>query len=181
MTGIVVAVALGTWIGAVLDADPGITTAYALTYGGLTGVAALMSTAWGRYTVGRCSLAVRGLLPFGLMAFIEDAHRRGVLRKPGAFYQFRHVRLQRRLRGDGHDLLSDHPHEVLRPDVSRLRVVRAQLSVPVVTLTANLLAIVLTSVSISVLAGRGFMEYASGQEPHVYEVGVGGAAGGGGG
>jgi hypothetical protein len=31
------------------------------------------------------------------LAFIEDAHRRGVFRQSGAVYQFRHRDLQRRL------------------------------------------------------------------------------------
>jgi hypothetical protein len=31
------------------------------------------------------------------MAFLADAHQRGVLRQVGAVYQFRHIELQRRL------------------------------------------------------------------------------------
>ncbi|MFI6358668.1 hypothetical protein ACIBJF_40075 [Streptomyces sp. NPDC050743] len=31
------------------------------------------------------------------MAFLDDAHRRGVLRQAGAVYQFRHARLQEQL------------------------------------------------------------------------------------
>ena len=31
------------------------------------------------------------------MSFLADAHRRGVLRQAGAFYQFRHIELQHRL------------------------------------------------------------------------------------
>jgi hypothetical protein len=33
------------------------------------------------------------------MAFLEDAHRRGVLRQVGAVYQFRHAKLQQYLAG----------------------------------------------------------------------------------
>jgi hypothetical protein len=36
-------------------------------------------------------------LPWRLMAFLADAHRRGVLRQVGSVYQFRHIELQRRL------------------------------------------------------------------------------------
>jgi len=39
-------------------------------------------------------------LPFGFMAFLDDAHRRGVLRQVGAVYEFRHARLQERLAGN---------------------------------------------------------------------------------
>jgi hypothetical protein len=41
-----------------------------------------------------------GCLPWRLTAFMEDAHRHGLLRQAGAAYQFRHLRLQQRLAGD---------------------------------------------------------------------------------
>ena len=37
------------------------------------------------------------MLPWLLLEFLEDAHRRGVLRQAGAAYQFRHIELQRQL------------------------------------------------------------------------------------
>jgi hypothetical protein len=40
---------------------------------------------------------VRGFLPWRLVSFLQDAHRRGVLRQAGAVYQFRHIELQHRL------------------------------------------------------------------------------------
>jgi hypothetical protein len=55
---------------------------------------AITSTSWGQFIILRAWLAARGRLPLRLMAFLEDAHRRGVLRQVGAVYQFRHVRLQ---------------------------------------------------------------------------------------
>jgi hypothetical protein len=54
-------------------------------------------TAWGRFAITRCRLALRGRLPWPLMTFLADAHQRGVLRQPGAVYQFRHAELQHRL------------------------------------------------------------------------------------
>ena len=54
-------------------------------------------TAWPDYMLIRCWLAWRRLLPRQLMAFLADAHQRGVLRKYGSVYQFRHIDLQRRL------------------------------------------------------------------------------------
>ena len=52
---------------------------------------------WTGYRLAHVSLALRGRLPWRLLAFLEDAHQRGVLRQVGAVYQFRHARLQDRL------------------------------------------------------------------------------------
>lgn len=68
-------------------------TVFALAVG-LTFVA---SRAWGVYLLTCCWLAARGRLPLRLMTFLDDAYRRGVLRKAGAVYQFRHARLKDRL------------------------------------------------------------------------------------
>jgi hypothetical protein len=54
-------------------------------------------TAWPSYMLARGLLAWRHLLPWRLMSFLADAHRRGVLRQAGAIYQFRHIKLQHRL------------------------------------------------------------------------------------
>ncbi|WP_428934265.1 NACHT domain-containing protein [Streptomyces sp. ACT015] len=61
------------------------------------GTAALALSAWGRFVVARVWLAATGRLPWRLMGFLEDAHRRGVLRRSGASYEFRHLRLQNHL------------------------------------------------------------------------------------
>jgi len=60
-------------------------------------IAGGLDSAWGVFLVVRVWLAVRGRLPLHLMGFLDDAHRRGVLRQAGAVYQFRHARLQDRL------------------------------------------------------------------------------------
>lgn len=57
-------------------------------------------TTWPVFTLMRCRLAIRRDLPWRLMGFLADAHRRGVLRQAGAVYQFRHGELQRRLATD---------------------------------------------------------------------------------
>jgi hypothetical protein len=54
-------------------------------------------TSWGRYQVARCWLAAQGRLPWRLMRFLNDAYERGVLRRAGTVFQFRHARLQRHL------------------------------------------------------------------------------------
>jgi hypothetical protein len=51
-------------------------------------------SSWSWYASTHAWLATRGRLPWRLMAFLEDAHRREVLRQVGAVYQFRHARLQ---------------------------------------------------------------------------------------
>jgi hypothetical protein len=52
---------------------------------------------WPWYGIARIWLALRHRLPWRLMSFLADAHRRGVLRQAGAVYQFRHIELQHRL------------------------------------------------------------------------------------
>jgi hypothetical protein len=54
-------------------------------------------TAWPGYIAALSWLALRHQLPWPLMAFLDDAHQRGVLRQVGSVYQFRHIDLQRRL------------------------------------------------------------------------------------
>ncbi|WDV56115.1 hypothetical protein PV963_40150 [Streptomyces coeruleorubidus] len=64
-----------------------------------TGLAlALNRTATGRFLLIRLYLVLRWRLPWNVMAFLDDAHRRrGVLRQVGSVYQFRHIDIQRRL------------------------------------------------------------------------------------
>lgn len=65
--------------------------------GGAVGYA-LSLTAWGQWAVfSRLWLPLTGRLPWPLVAFLEDAYQRGVLRQAGAVYQFRHARLQHHL------------------------------------------------------------------------------------
>jgi hypothetical protein len=64
-------------------------TAFGLSVGGI-GIA---SRAWGAFVLARLWFALRGQLPLRLMGFLDDAHRRGILRQSGTVYQFRHERL----------------------------------------------------------------------------------------
>ncbi|MGW4874631.1 NACHT domain-containing protein [Streptomyces chartreusis] len=54
----------------------------------------LVGSAWSWFLLTRVWLALQGKLPWRLLRFLDDAHRRGVLRQAGAVYQFRHARLQ---------------------------------------------------------------------------------------
>jgi hypothetical protein len=58
----------------------------------------LSLTAWGQWVaLSRIWLPLTGRLPWALIAFLDDAHQRGVLRQAGAVYQFRHARIQSHL------------------------------------------------------------------------------------
>jgi hypothetical protein len=63
----------------------------------VAGPVGISLSAWGWLLVARLWLCGTGRLPWRLMAFLDDAHRRGVLRQAGAVYQFRHARLQEQL------------------------------------------------------------------------------------
>jgi DNA-binding SARP family transcriptional activator len=65
-----------------------------IIFGLAVGLGVCLARAWGGFAVTRLWLALRGQLPLQLMRFLDDAHRRGVLRQVGAVYQFRHARLQ---------------------------------------------------------------------------------------
>ena len=70
---------------------------YGITFGCAIAAVTMLPRAWGTYTVNRIWLALCGHLPWQLMAFLADAHHRGVLRQSGGVYQFRHARLQHHL------------------------------------------------------------------------------------
>jgi transcriptional regulator with XRE-family HTH domain len=76
---------------------------YGLSYGVVLGLQVALCvaslTAWGTWMVfARAWLPINGQLPWSLTAFLEDAYRRGVLRRSGAVYQFRHACLQDHLK-----------------------------------------------------------------------------------
>lgn len=76
--------------------------AYAAFAAAVTLVAALLGgtrRANRRYRDARLSLFLGRRLPLRPMAFLADAHQRGVLRRTGPVYQFRHIRLQEHLAG----------------------------------------------------------------------------------
>ncbi|MGP3973029.1 NACHT domain-containing protein [Streptomyces sp. 8N114] len=54
-------------------------------------------SAWGRFTLARLWFTRHDQLPWRLMDFLRDAHRRGVLRQAGGVYRFRHIELRNRL------------------------------------------------------------------------------------
>jgi DNA-binding SARP family transcriptional activator len=77
--------------------DPATAFAVGVVFGLAVGLTMCLARAWGASVPTRLWLAARGRTPLRLMRFLDDAHRRGVLRQVGAVYQFRHVRLEERL------------------------------------------------------------------------------------
>ena len=90
---------VGWFIGGGAVAVAGVAVAVAgVVFGFVVGaVGSFALAAWPSYEIARIWLALRRRLPWPLMSFLADAHRRGVLRQTGAVYQFRHIELQRRL------------------------------------------------------------------------------------
>lgn len=88
---VIMAATAGVIVGVVAGIVPGGVAAV------VTGVCASCPAMWTTYKIARTWLALRHRLPWRLMAFLEDAHKRGVLRQAGADYQFRHIELQHRL------------------------------------------------------------------------------------
>ncbi|WP_260604286.1 KGGVGR-motif variant AAA ATPase [Streptomyces sp. WAC05374] len=94
--GLVSGLAAGVWYGW----DTGLSAA--LTGGLVTCGAVIMTSlllalrgsAWLRYLLARIALASVGRLPWRLLRFLDEAHRRGVLRESGPVYQFRYAALQ---------------------------------------------------------------------------------------
>ncbi|MGW3289444.1 hypothetical protein ACWDR3_32875 [Streptomyces sp. NPDC001002] len=93
--------------------------------GTLFAVFVVLTRAWPRFVVVRWWLALRGRLPWRLMAFLTDARRREILRQSGGTYQFRHIRLQEALAGQqARDRSSPMPRRN-EPESVRRRVVLA--------------------------------------------------------
>lgn len=69
--------------------------AAAAVMGGLVlGFGFMLGTAWAWYHLTKAVIAMKRLLPWRFMAFLDQAHKRNVLRVAGGVYQFRHARLQ---------------------------------------------------------------------------------------
>jgi NACHT domain len=89
--GLTIGIATGAIAGFLAGIPAGVLT------GVVAGVGANYTALWPPYVIARIWLALRHRLPWRLMGFLADAHRRGVLRQAGAVYQFRHIELQERL------------------------------------------------------------------------------------
>lgn len=68
-----------------------------LAFAGLTVTAAFTVSMWGAFTITRIWLALFRGIPIGIIGFLREADSRGVLRREGGAFQFRHAKLQGRL------------------------------------------------------------------------------------
>jgi hypothetical protein len=68
-----------------------------LAFVGITVVAALTVSMWGAFTVTRVWLAMVHGMPLAIMEFLREADSRGVLRRAGGSFQFRHIKVQKQL------------------------------------------------------------------------------------
>ncbi|CAL9390230.1 hypothetical protein SUDANB95_01236 [Actinosynnema sp. ALI-1.44] len=87
------------WITALGGVSADATLFFAATFGVVVVFFRYLSCAWVKFGIARFWFGVLGKLPWRLMGFLEDAHRRGVLRQVGGSYQFRHLRIQEFLAG----------------------------------------------------------------------------------
>jgi NACHT domain len=78
-----------------MDLSKGIHAALVAGLIGALGV--VFANAWGGLIVTRGYFALTRRLPWRLMSFLADGHKRGILRQMGAVYQFRHAAIQDRL------------------------------------------------------------------------------------
>jgi hypothetical protein len=102
IVGVPIACLIGFPAGLVYYADfgAGAAAALGLVVGLVVGLVRLSGTAWGRWLIlSRLWLPLTDRLPWTIMTFLEDAYQRGVLRRVGATYEFRHARLQDQLAG----------------------------------------------------------------------------------
>ncbi|MEU7456063.1 NACHT domain-containing protein [Streptosporangium roseum] len=99
--GLVVgSVAGGIWLYTNTNSSVAIITG--LLLGLLLGIMVGRHHAWLAYKLTVPRLATKGRLPLRAMAFFDDAHRLGLLRTEGPYYQFRHIELQQHLANGQH-------------------------------------------------------------------------------
>ncbi|BCL17036.1 NACHT domain-containing protein [Micromonospora sagamiensis] len=113
--GALIGVAIGLLLAILLGLGIGYAVLLVAVLGGAYTLATALDHPWGSFLVARFWLGVTGRLPFGLPRFLEDAHRRGVLRQSGARYQFRHLILQEHLAGGASPLTAEPPSVTLAP------------------------------------------------------------------
>ncbi|GAA1627014.1 NACHT domain-containing protein [Nonomuraea maheshkhaliensis] len=82
-----------------------------LVLGLLFGLVVGRHHAWLAYNLTVPRLAAKGSLPMRAMDFLDDAHRLGLLRTEGPYYQFRHIELQQHLTRGLQEKRADQPFE----------------------------------------------------------------------
>ena len=75
----------------------------AVTLGTTDRMIGVSGTAWGAFVLVRSWLALSGRLPWRLMAFLDDAHERGILRQSGPLASLKQLLLEMPDVGDDRD------------------------------------------------------------------------------
>ncbi|WP_283137787.1 NACHT domain-containing protein [Rhizohabitans arisaemae] len=96
VSGLVVGL-MGGAIGLKAQLSPSVAIVGGLLLGLLFGIILGRHHAWLAYKLTVPRLAAKGWVPLRAMDFLDDAHRLGLLRTEGPYYQFRHVELQQHL------------------------------------------------------------------------------------
>ncbi|BCB77987.1 hypothetical protein GCM10022251_37090 [Phytohabitans flavus] len=114
-------------------------------YGGLAVCAVVLlgsGSAWVSYATAQLWLGAARRLPRHTIAFLEDAHGRGLLRQVGMFYQFRHDKVEQYLAPDQEP--STVPPEVLErraQSITRLATAASAVALPLIIVLAILPAV----------------------------------------
>ncbi|WP_113701780.1 NACHT domain-containing protein [Nonomuraea lactucae] len=163
LTGGIVGAALGGGLGA----EAATVRLYVVAGGVAFGLMTLIGTAWGAFFLTRVGLAFAGRLPLRLLRFMEDAHRRGVLRQPGVAYQFRHARLQDRLRATAGPSPFRVAHYGAAGAGPRLGMFVRLLYAPLLRLAIHVSVVVVPAALLAVLPFIEYVHHHSGVRPEV--------------
>jgi hypothetical protein len=110
ISGLVVGL-MGGAIGLQAHLSPRVAIVGGLLLGLLFGLMLGSHHAWLAYNMTVPRLATKGSLPLRAMDFLDDAHRLGLLRTEGPYYQFRHIELQQHLASGRHTTPQEEPRE----------------------------------------------------------------------
>ncbi|GAA0435770.1 NACHT domain-containing protein [Acrocarpospora corrugata] len=108
VSGLVVGL-MGGAIGLKAQLSPSLAIVGGLLLGLLFGLMLGRHHAWLAYTLTIPRLATRGRMPLRAMDFLDDAHRLGLLRTEGPYYQFRHIELQHHLARGRYETHGEEP------------------------------------------------------------------------
>ncbi len=110
ISGLVVGL-MGGAIGLEARLSPSVAIGGGLLLGLLFGLLLGSHHAWLAYNLTVPRLATKGRLPLRAMDFLDDAHRLGLLRTEGPYYQFRHIELQQHLARRRHERLQEETRD----------------------------------------------------------------------
>jgi hypothetical protein len=97
LVGATVGGLFGLWFMTEPDSPTHNVASVTATFAVVFGFGTLFSTAWGTFLLSRLWLTGRRKLPLRLITFIDNAHRKGILRQVGSTYLFRHIQLRDRM------------------------------------------------------------------------------------